>query len=111
VRLIGMVMGRLALALVVAAAAAGGASAQIQVTDLAGRSVSLERPASRMVIDDGRFLTALAMIHPDPSTFLAAWPHDTSRIGSQAWQGLRSRFPGLASLPTVPSSAAPFSVE
>lgn len=85
--------------------------AQIQVTDLRGRVVALTNPARRLVIDDGRFLTALALIHPDPSAVLAAWPKDTNRIGQQAWQGLRTRYPGLATLPAVPSSAAAFSVE
>ncbi len=87
------------------------AAAQVEVTDLRGRVVRLDGPARRLVIDDGRFLTALALIHPDPAAVLAAWPKDTNRIGSQAWQGLRTRYPRLATLPAVPSSATPFSVE
>lgn len=101
----------MAVALLLGSPAASRGVAAQQVTDLRGRVVRLDGPARRLVIDDGRFLTALSLIHPDPSAVLAAWPRDTNRIGSQAWAGLRSRFPRLATLPTVPSSAAPFSVE
>lgn len=87
------------------------AQARMSVTDVRGRKVQVPVPAKRILIDDGRFLVALSLIQRDPSASVAAWPHDTARIGVELWGELRSGFPSLASLPVVPSSAAPFSVE
>ncbi len=103
------------MALLIAMSPKSAVHAQVQtrttVIDVRGRTVQVPVPAKRMLIDDGRFLVALSLIQPDPSLSVAAWPHDTARIGVELWGELRSGFPSLASLPVIPSSAAPFSVE
>src|SRR5690606_19270565 len=63
-----------------AVGAAGTAAAQIVVTDVSGREIRLEEPAKRILIDDGRYLVALSLIHPDPVSVLSAWPKDILRI-------------------------------
>lgn len=93
--------------------AASSATAQTTrtVEDLRGRRVTLSGPAKRLLIDDGRYLIALALMHPNPGSLVAAWPHDTNRLGQQAYQQLKTRQPSLDTLPKVASSASTFSLE
>ena len=108
------VMRTLLLAFVLAAASLAcppARSGEIVVTDIAGREVRLERPASRILIDDGRYLVALALIHPDPVGLLSAWPKDIHRIGPAYYRQFAEKFPAIETLKQSASSAANFSVE
>jgi iron complex transport system substrate-binding protein len=98
------------LGLLVAAASPAFAQA-VTVTDLKGRQVTLARPATRVLIDDGRFLVALALIHPNPVSVVAGWPRDINRVGEATYRKFVEKFPALASLPQVASSAGTFSME
>lgn len=106
---------RPALFLLVAALAGVGvpatAGAEVVVTDLRGRTVKLGAPASRVLIDDARFLVALALIHPQPERLIAAWPHDSHRIDGQMYARFKARYPALETAPRVASSAGAFSLE
>src|SRR5512138_2612241 len=82
----------------------GGAAAAEQVEDLRGRTVDVPTPASAISIDDGRFLMALALLHPDPGSLLAAWPKDVHRIGETVYESLVAASPALGSVPRVASS-------
>lgn len=81
------------------------------VIDIRGRTVSVPLPASRLLIDDGRYLIALSLIHPDPSSALSAWPHDINRIGEPTYAQYKAKFPRLDTLPTIASSAGSFALE
>ncbi len=81
------------------------------VTDVRGRTVAVPRSAKRILVDDGRFLTALALIHPDPVSLLAGWPRDINRIGASNYAQLRQRFPRIEQVPQTSSSAGTFSLE
>lgn len=87
------------------------AQGQIALKDVTGREVTLAAPAKRLLIDDGRFLIALALIHRDPVSVLAAWPHDINRIGTRTYDAYRARFPAIVTLAKVASSAGAVSVE
>jgi len=87
------------------------AAAGITVTDLSGHTVTLEKPARRLLITDGRFLMALSLIHPRPVSLLAAWPRDIHRIGPDAYDQLRAAEPALETLPVVAESGAVQSAE
>lgn len=100
-----------ALAIIGAFAPAPAAAQPLTVTDLRGRTVALKAPGRRLLIDDGRFLTALALIHPDPVSVVAGWPRDINRLGDATYQKLLAKSPALATLPLVASSAATFSME
>lgn len=100
----------LALAASPAPAAAQGSGART-IDDLRGRRVTLKAPAQRLLIDDGRYLIALSIVHSNPGSLIAAWPRDINRIGQQAYQQLRAKHPGLDTLPQVASSAGTFSLE
>ena len=87
------------------------AQAQIVLQDVTGREVTLAAPAKRLLIDDGRFLIALALIHRDPVSVLAAWPRDINRIGTRTYDAYRAKFPAIDALAKVASSAGAVSVE
>ena len=87
-------------------------SATATVTDLRGRVVKVPAPARRVLIDDGRYLIALSLIHPDPVSVIAAWPRDINRIGEATYQRFIAKFPRLERLPQVASSSGgAFSLE
>lgn len=106
--LLGGMLAVLVLALV---ASAAPARADIALKDVTGREVTLAAPASRLLIDDGRFLVALALIHPDPVSVLAAWPRDINRIGKSTFEAYKAKFPAIDRLAKVASSAGALSVE
>lgn len=82
-----------------------------EVTDLRGRAIRARLPASRLSIDDGRYLIALSLIHPDPVSVLCAWSGDVNRISPEMYAAFVERFPAFADMPRTPSSAAEFNVE
>lgn len=89
----------------------GTAHAEIRVTDIAGRQVKIEKPASHLMIDDGRYLIALSLLTKNPVDLLTAWPKDIARIGPVLYKHYEEKFPAIKSLAVVPSSAKNFSTE
>lgn len=87
------------------------AQSTVTVTDIRGRSVTVPRGSERLLIDDGRYLLALSLIHPDPVSLITAWPQDIHRIGQPVYDRYRSRFPRMEQLTRVASSAGTFSLE
>lgn len=87
------------------------AQGMLTITDIRGRSVAVPRNSNRLLIDDGRYLLALSLIHPDPVSVVAAWPHDINRISQQTYERYVAKFPRLATIPRVASSAGTFSLE
>lgn len=81
------------------------------VTDVRGRVVEINNAVNRIAIDDGRFLVALSLIHENPVAALAAWPHDINRLGTDTYEAFLARYPDIAQLPRIASSASAFSVE
>lgn len=81
------------------------------ITDLSGQTVSVQTPVKSIAIDDGRFLIALALLHDDPASVLAAWPHDIRRIGRSMYAALVEHSPELAKVPKIASSAGTFNLE
>lgn len=81
------------------------------LTDLRDRPLSIATPAGKLSIDDGRYLIALSLIHPDPVGVLAAWAGDVNRISPEMYAAFVEKSPTLATLPKTPSSAGDFDVE
>lgn len=98
-----------AVLFVVAAASAQAES--ITIADIRNRQVTIEQPVKSIAIDDGRYLIALSLIHESPVDVLAAWPHDTNRLGTDIYEAWLAKYPQLAKLPRISSSAAAFNVE
>ncbi|MCQ9617587.1 ABC transporter substrate-binding protein [Paenalcaligenes niemegkensis] len=89
------------------------ASAQpVTVVDALGRSVTLEKPATRVVLAQARHLPVLALLHPDPVSILAGWSDEFRTSFSNEYQNYLQRFPDIANVPTVARHTADsFSVE
>jgi len=100
--------GLLALA---ACSPPAAAPATAGLTDLRGRALAIPTLPVRLSVDDGRYLIALSLIHPDPVSVLAAWSGDVNRISPEIYANFVERFPALERLPKTPSSAADFDVE
>ncbi|HWK35491.1 ABC transporter substrate-binding protein [Sphingomonas sp.] len=88
-----------------------GAAAKAQLVDLRQRNLTPRVTPAKLSIDDGRYLVALSLIHPDPVSTLAAWSGDVQRLGKETYDAYVKRFPALATLATVPPSNLPFQVE
>ncbi|MGV3709495.1 MAG: ABC transporter substrate-binding protein [Gemmatimonas sp.] len=83
----------------------------LSVTDIKGRTVVVPAGARRMLIDDGRYLVALSLIHPDPVSVLGGWPKDINRIGDKTYAQFKARYPRIDSIAQTSSSAGTFSME
>ncbi len=76
----------------------------IVVTDIVGREVKLNGPAKRIILGEGRQLTTLALLHPDPVSLLAGWTGDFKKSGGLLYEEYLKAFPKMASIPTIGSS-------
>ncbi|MCG2840666.1 ABC transporter substrate-binding protein [Sandaracinobacter sp. RS1-74] len=81
------------------------------LVDLRGRPIEIGAPATKIAIDDSRYLVALGLIHPDPVSLLVAWPKDVNRLGEETYRQLLAKSPQLADLPKIGSSAGAFDAE
>ena len=79
--------------------------------DLRDRRVRALPPGGKLSIDDGRYLIALSLIHPDPVSLLAAWGGDVNRISPEMHAAFVARFPALAQLPKIAQSGHAFNAE
>ncbi|WP_160008872.1 ABC transporter substrate-binding protein [Rhizobium sp. 18055] len=87
------------------------AHADIIINDLKGRTVTLEKPASRLLVDDGRLILALSFLTDDPVRLIAAWPHDVDRFGRELYATYQQKFPAIETLPKSTSNAQDMLVE
>jgi iron complex transport system substrate-binding protein len=76
----------------------------IVMTDILGRTVTLEKPAERIVLGAGRSISVLALIHPDPVSRIVGWRDDFRRDTASyaAWQ---AAFPAISDIPVVGGAA------
>lgn len=81
------------------------------LTDLRGRPVKALGEGGKLSIDDGRYLVALSLIHPDPVSLLAAWSGDVNRLSPEMYAAFLAKSPALGGLPKVAQSGKPFDVE
>ncbi len=99
------------LGLALAAGAGSARAERITVTDLLGREVSLEKPASRIVLAQGRHLQALSLIHPDPVSLIVGWKEDM-KLDSASYAVWKEKFPAIKNIPAVGiAGGMSFSVE
>ncbi|MBD3835355.1 ABC transporter substrate-binding protein [Brevundimonas sp.] len=99
------------LALLSACGRTGPSEGGSGLKDLRDRPVRPLPPGGKLSIDDGRYLIALSLIHPDPVSLLAAWSGDVNRISPEMFAAFVARFPALADLPKVAQSGQAFNAE
>lgn len=108
-RLILSGLGGLALLSACERRTASGAAAGL--ADLRDRPVRPLGQGGKLSIDDGRYLIALSLIHPDPVSLLAAWSGDVNRISPEMYAAFVEKFPTLANVPKIAQSGQAFNAE
>lgn len=94
----------LLLAITAILAVADPAAAEIHLTDIKGRQLTLAAPAHHILIDDGRLILALSFLTDDPVALIAAWPHDIDRFGREIYREYQAKFSAIDALPKSASS-------
>ncbi|WP_426954635.1 ABC transporter substrate-binding protein [Muricoccus radiodurans] len=77
------------------------AQAPLRITDLAGRTVTLPRPARRIVLQQARHVLALSLLHPDPVSLIVGWGGDLRQMNPPDYASVRARFPAADAVPLV----------
>lgn len=81
----------------------------ITVTDVLGRKVTLKKPATRVVLGEGRDLVTLNIVHPNPVSIIASWSDDFKK--ELEYQDYKKKFPAIDKVPVVGTNGQTFSVE
>ncbi len=75
--------------------------ANITVTDMLHRSVTLPAPAQRVVLAESRHVLTLGLLEKDPVQHLVGWGDDLQRYSPATWQALQHRFPAAKNIPVL----------
>ncbi len=106
-----MVRRRALLAAPLAAPSLARAEEAITITDVTGRTVRLRRPAQRIVLTQGRHLSVLALLTPDPLGLIVGWAGDLRQGLAAEYAQLRARHPQVDDIPVIgrgPTDTASF---
>lgn len=90
--------------------APGPARAEVHVTDILGREVTLAAPAKRIVLGEARHLAVLGLIQPDPVSLIAGWRTDKG-LDPATMAAWRKKFPAIDAIAPVGSGNRDLSVE
>ncbi len=86
-----------------------GFAQQLQVTDVLGRTVTLKKPAKKVLLGEGRDIVTLNILHARPGDLIAAWTDEFKK--TLEYKQYVKQFPELDKIPTTGSGAAGFSAE
>lgn len=100
-RLVVIFLGVIVSAYFALAALPAAAEEAVVVTDITGRTVTLPRPARRVLLAEGRQILALSLLDPKPVDFLAAWLGDFRRNDSESYAQYRRKFPEIDQVPML----------
>ncbi|MWD27290.1 ABC transporter substrate-binding protein [Aquicoccus sp. SCR17] len=103
-------VARLLLALVALAALALPATAEVTATDVTGREVTLDAPAHRIVLGEGRHLAVLGILHEDPVALVAGWRQDKG-LDPATRAAYAEAFPAVEQIAPVGAGNRQLSVE
>lgn len=101
---------RILSAMILSVIAAGSVAAEVTGTDILGREVTLEAPAKRIVLGEGRHMSVLGLLHADPVALVAGWRLDKA-LDAPTFDAYRTKFPAIDALQTVGSGNRDISVE
>lgn len=91
------------------AAATYATAETITVTDIAGRTVEVEKDPSKVVIGEGRMIYSIALLDQDnPFQRIAGWKDDMVKYDPDAYRKYLAQFPQAAD---IPSFGSPYSDE
>lgn len=86
------------------------ALADITVTDILDRQVTLSEPADRIVLGEARHLSVLGLIHDDPVALVAGWRLERP-LDEPTMAAYRARFPAIDAIRTVGGGVRSISAE
>ncbi len=73
----------------------------IDITDIAGRQVTLDAPAERVILGEGRQIYLLGLLEPEaPFAHVAGWRSDFSEADPDNYARYAERFPEIEAIPT-----------
>lgn len=73
----------------------------ITITDIAGRQITLNAPAERIILGEGRQIYLLGLLEPeDPFAHVVGWRADFSEADPDNYARYAERFPEMTALPT-----------
>lgn len=73
----------------------------ITITDIAGRTITLNAPAERVILGEGRQVYLLGILEPDaPFQHVVGWRADFSEADPDNYARYAERFPEMEALPT-----------
>jgi iron complex transport system substrate-binding protein len=105
-----MTLTRALLATLALIASIATARADITVTDILGREVTLPGPASHIVLGEARHLAVLGLIHDDPVALVAGW-RLARALDAPTLAAYRAKFPAIDQIKPVGAGARGLSVE
>lgn len=83
-----------------------------EVTDLAGRTVTVPDKVERIVLGEGRYIPALAILDRDPTQRLAGMMGEFEKLDPAGYGAFLAKFPRLSDVPRIGrTSADSFSLE
>ena len=93
--------------------ATAGERRPVTVVDLAGRQVTVQVPVGKMILGEGRYLPAIAVLdHADPVARIAGMGGDLKSLDPSTYAQFERHFPAIADIPLIGHGAATtFSVE
>jgi len=73
----------------------------LEIVDIAGRKVSLDRPAAKVLLGEGRFLVAVSLLEPQaPASRVAGMLNEFARFDPGGFGRYVAAFPGVKDIPT-----------
>ena len=98
------------LAALILVAISGAARADVTVTDIAGREVTLPAPAKHIVLGEARHVTILGLIHDDPVALVSGW-RQIRALDEPTMEAYRRRFPAIDQIVPVGAGSSGISAE
>ncbi|MGM0858190.1 MAG: ABC transporter substrate-binding protein [Pseudomonadota bacterium] len=94
-------VSKLLLGALAALSCSAAVADDITVTDVAGREVTLDAPAERVILGEGRQIYLLGLLEPEaPFAHVVGWREDFSQADPDNYARYAERFPEIEDLPT-----------
>lgn len=74
---------------------------KITVTDIVGREVTLDRPAKRLILGEGRSMVTLSLLYEDPAAPVVGWMSDFKKSGGWLYDDYVKRFPEIGRIKSI----------
>lgn len=77
------------------------AGQKITVTDIVGRRVTLDAPAERLILGEGRSMVTLSLLYEDPAAPVVGWMSDFKKSGGWLYDDYVKRFPKIERIKSI----------